>query len=143
MTCHAARRIPSSSSPLGAEAGPSLMDLLGMSIVSVAPEAGTIDVQFEVGEEFTNPAGNVHEEFLAAMLDETLGPALTAALAAGEFAPTINFKVQFLSVAVPGRIQGTGRIVKRGREIYYLSGELLQRDKLVATATAAAVIRKL
>jgi uncharacterized protein (TIGR00369 family) len=122
---------------------PSLMDRLGMSIVSVDPEAGTIDVRFEVGEEFTNPAGNVQGEFLAAMLDETLGPALTATLAAGEFASTINFKVQFLSVAVPGRIQGTGRIVKRGQEIYYLSGELLQRDKLVATATAAAVIRKL
>jgi hypothetical protein len=32
-------------------------------------------------------------------------------------------------------------VVSRGREICQLSGELLQNDKIVASATATAIIR--
>ena len=56
---------------------------------------------------------------------------------------TIHLNIQFLSVAAPGRLRGSGRIVKQGRDLCYLGGELCQRDTLVATATAAAGIRKL
>lgn len=122
---------------------PKAAQTLATRIVSVDPEAGTIEVEFEARDEFTNPAGHIAGGFLAAMLDETMGPALGATLAAGESVPTINLNVQFLSVATPGQIQGRGRIQKRGREVCYLSGELLQRDKVVATATAANIIRKL
>ena len=93
--------------------------------------------------EFLNPAGNVQGGFLAAMLDDTMGPALSATLDAGEFAPTVNLNVQFHRPAKPGPLNGIGRVVLRGREVCQLSAELLQNDKIVATATATAVIRKM
>lgn len=106
------------------------------------PDAGVVRVEFEGKEDFLNPAGNIQGGFLSAMLDDTMGLALSPTLAAGEFAPTINLNVQFLSVARPGRIEASGRIEKRGREICYMSAELSQQGKVVATATAAAIVRK-
>ena len=59
--------------------------------------------------------GNVQGEYLAAMLDDTLGPALVATLDDGEFAPTLELKVSFLRPAVPGRLTGTGQGSSPGR----------------------------
>lgn len=116
---------------------------LGINILSVDAEAGSVEVEFEGRDEFTNPAGKIQGGFLAAMLDDTMGPALAATLLAGEFAPTLNLNVQFLSPAVPGKLHAVGRVVRRGGEVCFLSGELSQGGRAVATATATAVIRKL
>jgi uncharacterized protein (TIGR00369 family) len=77
------------------------------------------------------------------MLDDTLGPALVAGLDAGDFAPTADLHVQFLHPAAPGRLVGRGRVVRRGRDIGFLSGELLdEQGVVVAVATATAQIRR-
>jgi uncharacterized protein (TIGR00369 family) len=77
------------------------------------------------------------------MLDDTLGPALVATLDEGEWAPTIDLQVQFLVPARPGQLRGRGRVVRRGRDIAFLAGELRGEDGVVvATATATAIIRR-
>jgi acyl-coenzyme A thioesterase PaaI-like protein len=50
--------------------------------------------------------------------------------------------VQFLRPARPGRLVGRGRVVKRGRQVCFLAGELANADgDVVATATATAQIQ--
>jgi uncharacterized protein (TIGR00369 family) len=116
--------------------------LLGWHLEQVDPDAGTIEVSFTATEQFLNPVGVVQGGFLAAMLDDTLGPALVATLGPGQFAPTIDLQMQFVRPARPGRLVGRGRITHRGTEVAYLAGELLDDSgRLVATATAAARIR--
>ena len=116
--------------------------LLGWQLLDIDPEAGTIEVSFNATEQFLNPAGHVQGGFVAAMLDDTLGPALVAMLGDGQWAPTIELHVQFLSPARPGALRGRGRVVRRGRDIAFLAGELLNASgDVVATATATAVIR--
>jgi uncharacterized protein (TIGR00369 family) len=122
---------------------PACAKTLGIEFTAIDGERGTIEVKFEAKPEFLNPAGQVQGGFLAAMLDDTMGPALVATLDAGEFAPTVNLNVQFHRPAKVGALKGIGRVVMRGKEICQLSGELLQNDKVVATATATAVIRKM
>jgi uncharacterized protein (TIGR00369 family) len=74
------------------------------------------------------------------MLDDTLGPALVATLPPGQFAPTLELKVNFLRPARPGRLVGTGRVVHRGGTIAFLDGALRDaEDQIVAAATARAV----
>ena len=68
------------------------------------PDAGTIEVAFTASDQFLNPAGVIQGGFLAAMLDDTLGPALVATLGPGQFAPTTDLHVQFLRPARPGRL---------------------------------------
>ena len=115
--------------------------LLGWELVAVDPEAGTIEMAFQATEQFLNPFGMVQGGLLAAMLDDTLGPALVATLGPGQSAPTTDLHVQFLRPARPGRLVGRGRIVKRGKEICFLAGELLGPDgEAVAVATATARI---
>jgi uncharacterized protein (TIGR00369 family) len=115
---------------------------LGWELVSVSPEDGTIEVAFTASEAFLNPAGFIQGGFLAAMLDDTLGPALVAGLAPGDFAPTTDLHVQFLRPARPGRLVGRGRVVRRGRDVGFLAGELLDSGgAVVAVATATAQIR--
>jgi uncharacterized protein (TIGR00369 family) len=118
--------------------------LLGWELVAVDPAAGTIEVAFTATDQFLNPAGVVQGGLLAAMLDDTLGPALVATLGPGQFAPTTDLHVQFLRPARPGRLTGRGRVVRRGKEVAFLSGELLDDSgQVVATAVATAVIRAL
>ncbi|MFB4277312.1 MULTISPECIES: PaaI family thioesterase [unclassified Nonomuraea] len=115
---------------------------LGWELLSVDPDQGTIEVAFKAGESFTNPVGAIQGGFLAAMLDDTLGPALVATLPPGHFAPTLDLHVQFLRPARPGRLVGRGRVVRRGRQVCFMSGELLGPDgEPVAVATATAHIQ--
>jgi uncharacterized protein (TIGR00369 family) len=116
---------------------------LGTKFAEIDGELGTVEIKFEAKPEFLNPAGNVQGGFLAAMLDDTMGPALLATLDVGELAATVNLNVQFHRPAKAGLIEGKGRVVLRGKEICQLSGELFQNDKIVAAATATAVIRKM
>lgn len=114
---------------------------LGIKILAVDAELGTIHVEFEGKPEFTNPAGQIQGGFLAAMLDDTMGPALAAMLKRGEFAPTLNLNVNFVAPAKPGRIEGHGRVIRKGKRVCLLSAELTQDDRLIASASATSLIQ--
>jgi uncharacterized protein (TIGR00369 family) len=121
---------------------PPAADVLGWELVSIDPDAGTIEVAFTASDQFLNPVGVIQGGFLAAMLDDTMGPALVATLGPGQFAPTADLHVQFLRPARPGRLTGRGRVVRRGRDLAFLAGELLDESgRVVASATATAQIR--
>jgi uncharacterized protein (TIGR00369 family) len=114
---------------------------LGWDLVAIDPEQGTIEVAFTATEAFANPQGNVQGGFLAAMLDDTLGPALAGTLGPDQFSPTLELKVSFMRPARPGRLVGRGRVVHRGGTIAFLEGSLHDpTGALVATATATVRI---
>lgn len=115
---------------------------LGTLFTDVNPAAGTLRAEFEGKPEFANPAGNIQGGFIAAMLDETMGPALNAMLGAGEFAPTVDLHISFLRPAKMGRLEGHARVLRRGRDVSFVEGELHQNGKLVATATATFFTRR-
>ncbi len=121
---------------------PAAAATLGFELLDIDPDEGTIEVEFEASSSFLNPVGHIQGGFLAAMLDDTLGPALVATLAPDQFAPTLDLHVQFVRPAAPGRIIGRGRVVNQGRAIAFLAGELTDADgALLACATATASIR--
>jgi uncharacterized protein (TIGR00369 family) len=125
----------------GRRPAPPAAAALGWQLSWVAPERGEIEVFFDARDSFTNAMGSVQGGFLAAMLDDTLGPALIATLPDGQFAPTLELKVSFLRPVSPGRIIGTGRVVHRGGSIAFLAGELRnQAGEVCATATATVRI---
>ena len=122
---------------------PRVAAILGIAFKAIDATQGTIEVEFEGKPEFTNPAGNIQGGFLAAMLDDTMGPALAATLSKGEFAPTLNLNVSFERPAKVGALLGKGRVLQRGKEVCFLAGELFQDGELIASATATAIIRRL
>jgi uncharacterized protein (TIGR00369 family) len=113
--------------------------LLGWKALELEP--GRVKVQYTARPEFGNPQGAIQGGFLAAMLDDAMGPALFTTLAAEQFAPTIELKVNYLRPARPGRIIAEGRVVHRTRSLAFLEGTLSNVEgDLIATATATARI---
>jgi len=127
---------------VGRTAPPPVAQLLGFDLHAVDPDAMTIEVGFTARPEFTNPVGDVQGGMLCAMLDDTLGPALVATLGEGEWAPTLDLHVQFLAPARVGELVARGRVVRRGRSVAFLAGELEQDGVTVATGSATAMVRR-
>jgi uncharacterized protein (TIGR00369 family) len=112
---------------------------LGLEFIDANVETGTIELAFAAAEAFTNPAGNVLGAFLAAMLYDTVGPALLATLEPDQFQSTLQLNVSFLRPVRPGRLVGKGRVVHRDGDLVFLDASLIDaQEQVVATATATA-----
>jgi uncharacterized protein (TIGR00369 family) len=112
---------------------------LGLEFVDADVDAGLIELAFVATEAFTNPTGNVLGAFQAAMLYDTVGPALLATLEPDQFQSTLQLGVSFLRPVRPGRLTGKGRIVHRDGDLVFLEASLHDADgTLIATATATA-----
>ena len=118
---------------------PPCAELLGWDVVDARPADGWIRIRFEWRPEFLNPAGYIQGGFLAAMLDDTMGPAMFVYAEGRLFTPTIEMHVSFLSPARPGPIYGEGQVVQAGKSIAFLEGKLTDLSGAVlARATASA-----
>ena len=112
---------------------------LGLEFIDANSEKGTIELAFAATENFTNPAGNVLGAFVAAMLYDTVGPALLATLAPDQFQSTLELNVNFLRPVRPGRIVAKGHVVHRDGDLAFLEASLVDsQGALIATATATA-----
>jgi uncharacterized protein (TIGR00369 family) len=110
---------------------------LGFEFVSADPDNGTIDLAFTATPAFTDPFGNVLGAFLAAMLYDTVGPALLATLEPDRFQTTAELSCQFHRSVQPGRLRASGRVVHTDGEIAHVHATLYDAGGAdVATATA-------
>jgi uncharacterized protein (TIGR00369 family) len=114
---------------------------LGSEVLTVDEDRGTIELAFTAIDAWTNPAGNVLGAFVAAMLYDTVGPALLATVGGDEFHSTLQLSVTFLRPVRPGRLVGTGHVVHRHGDVAALEATLADDDgSAVATATATALV---
>ena len=78
---------------------------LGLELIDADVERGTIELAFAATDNFTTPTGEVLGGFLAAMLYDTVGPALLATLVRGKICqshPLPLAKVTALLQSRPG-----------------------------------------
>jgi uncharacterized protein (TIGR00369 family) len=141
------RPLPNRSGPFwdgvhGRAPMPPAAATLGLQFIDIDPARGTIELAFEATRDFINPMGNVLGAYLAAMLYDTVGPALLATLDADQFQSTLDINVRFLRPVRPGRIAGKGRVVHRAGDIAFLEASLHDGNNAtiaVATATARVI----
>jgi uncharacterized protein (TIGR00369 family) len=119
---------------------PAVTTTLGGRIRAVDVDAGTLESDYVGTDAFLNPAGQLQGGVLGAMLDDVTAFLVTATLADGEFCATLNLNLSFLRPAKAGPLLGKARLVRRGKEVCNVVGELLQDGKLVATATATCMV---
>ena len=116
---------------------PPAAELLGWKPLSLEP--GHVRVQYTARPEWYNPQGSVQGGFIAAMLDDAMGPAAFTSLEPGQFAPTLELKVNFYRPVLAGTVIAEGRVLHRTRRILFLEGRLFRVDgDLAAAATATA-----
>lgn len=119
---------------------PPIADLLGWELIAEDPAAGTIEIAFHPDATMLNPRGTVQGGMVAAMLDDTMGPAL-ASMTGGRIVPSsVDLNVSFLRPVMPGRVIGKGRVVKLGKAIAFLEAELFdEAGNLLARGTSSAM----
>ncbi len=123
-----------------AKNAPPASQTLGFSMLRVDQANKEVEIAFEGRPSFANPAGQIQGGFLCAMLDETMSVAGVVASNMTAFLPTLELKTSFLRPALPGRLICVGRVVKWGRSIAFLEGELYDdQRRLLAKATSTAM----
>lgn len=108
---------------------------LGCTLRSLDVEAGRLEAEYVGTPAFLNPAGQVQGGMLAAMLDDVTA-SLATACGAGARCATLDLHTAFLRPAAVGPIRAVAELVRRGREICTVRGELSQDGRPVAIATA-------
>ncbi len=83
--------------------GPPCAQLLGWRLLARDEGRGWIKVGFVGSAEFLNPAGRVQGGILAAMLDDTMGPAVLVKSSGALYPSSIDMNISFLSAAKPDR----------------------------------------
>jgi len=101
---------------------------LGLEVVDCDVDAGTVEVAFEATDQLCNLWGGIHGGMVAAMMDDILAIAVGLKLEWGQISPTLEMKVSMLSVAKPGRLTGRGRVLRRGKSVVFVEGELLDAE---------------
>ena len=121
---------------------PPAAELLGWKLLSLEP--GHVRVQYTARPEWYNPQGSVQGGFIAAMLDDAMGPAGFTSLEPGQFAPTLELKVNFYRPVSAGTVIAEGRVVHRTKRVLFLEGSLFGVDgELAAGATATARVGRM
>ena len=114
-----------------------ISEALGISLDRFG--GGTASVLCKVKEEHANQGGTAHGALIASMMDMALGAALISDLRIEEWCATAQLDVSFLDAALVGRtLTGEGRVVRRGRTIAHLEGEVVD-DEGTCIATAKGV----
>jgi uncharacterized protein (TIGR00369 family) len=118
---------------------PPCAQLLGWKVLDARPGEGWIRIGFEGRPEFRNPAGFIQGGFLAAMLDDTMGPAVFAATDGALYTASIDMNVSFLKPAKVGALFGEGQVVQLGKTVAFIEARLTDAaGDLVARATSSA-----
>lgn len=115
--------------------------LLGSQFVSFDPATATATMRFAVKREMCTWRGGVQGGLVAGYLDDVMGYAFVA-MSGGEQAPlNLEISMQLLGLLPEGAtIIGIGRVVRAGRRVVFLEGELQSEEgQVLARATSTAI----
>ena len=115
--------------------------LLGSEFIGWDADTQTATMRFIVKREMTTWRGGVQGGLVAGYLDDVMGYAYVAATG-GEMAPlNLEISMSLIRLIPEGAtIIGKGRVVKGGRRVIFLEGELLAEDgTLYARSTSTAL----
>lgn len=114
--------------------------LLDSKFVDFDEATQTATMHFTVRPEMTTWRGGVQGGLVAGYLDDVMGYAYVAATK-GEMAPlNLEISMSLIRLIPEGLLIGKGRVVKGGRKVVILEGELYSEDgKLMARATSTAL----
>lgn len=118
---------------------PPISRLLGWRLIELNADDGVIKLGFEAKPEFCNPSGFIQGGILAAMLDDTMGPAAFIMTGGKLYTPTITMTVNFISPGKVGLFVCEAKVVQMGKTVVFVEAKLMDdAGTLVATATSTS-----
>ena len=115
-------------------------ELMGSTFQSWDAETGQITFTYDPPPSFASPRGAVQGGLIAGFLDEVMGAALLASSDNQALPLNLDMNLTFVRMVPLERITAKGRVVKAGRKVAFLEGELFDKDgRLLARATSTAI----
>ena len=102
------------------------MHTLGIEIAGVAPGEVILDLPFR--DDLVQQHGFLHAGVVTTAMDSACGYAALTLMEPGAAVLSVEFKVNLLAPARGRRFRAVGRVVRAGRTITVVSGELLAFD---------------
>lgn len=111
---------------------------LGMHLTGDEPGYGFAEL--EIGPEHLNPNGVVHGAVLFALVDTAMGKAAMSVIE-DAYCASVEVSLRFIRPAVDGRLTATASVIKRGRHLVHLRGDVVgDNERLVATSDGTFAI---
>jgi uncharacterized protein (TIGR00369 family) len=98
------------------------MQTLGVTLERVAP--GEVDLTLAFRPDLTQQHGFLHAGVITAAVDSACGYAALSLMEPGAAVLSVEFKVQLLAPARGTRFHARGRVVRAGRTLTVVAGEL-------------------
>ena len=115
-------------------------DLIDARITGFDPATRTVTASYVAPQCLSSPRGWVQGGFVAGFLDHVMGSAYFRATDAQASGLNLDLNMTLLRPVHIGPLTGKGWVVKMGRRVIYLAGELYDLDgELLATATSTAI----
>jgi uncharacterized protein (TIGR00369 family) len=117
-----------------------LKQYLGMELHG--DDAGVGYAEIEIGPDHLNPNGVVHGAVLFALVDTAMGKSTMSVVdEPGAYCASIELSLRFIRPAATGRLIATATVVKRGRSVVHLDGDVVGDDgRLIAKAAGTFAI---
>lgn len=117
------------------------VDLMGAEYVDFDPVSETITMRFVAPDCFITGRGGVQGGLVAGFLDEAMGWAHVQATGGTEAPLNLEISMTLLKLIPPGPLMGKGRVVRRGRRVIFLEGELWDESwtTIYARSTSTAI----
>lgn len=105
--------------------------------IVISANEKSVEFQFTVRKEMTNPVGMLHGGVISGMIDECIGVTFFV-LGLEYFYPTINLNVEFFSAAKEGEtVLVQTQVIKQGKTIINIKADMLNDSgRILASATS-------
>ncbi|MEC7161270.1 MAG: PaaI family thioesterase [Pseudomonadota bacterium] len=114
--------------------------LMGVEFEHFDKDREEITLRFRAPDSFITPRGSVQGGLVAGFLDEVMGWAHVYATDQAEAPLNLEISMSLLKPVMAGPVIGKGRVVRRGRKVIFLEGELFdEAGKLLARSTSTAI----
>lgn len=124
----------------GADASPHTA-LLASEFIEFDEQTATATMRFSVKREMCTWRGGVQGGLVAGYLDDVMGYAYVAATKGAQAPLNLDLSMTMIRLIPEGAvITGKGRVVKSGRRVVFLEGELFDEEgRILARATSTAL----
>ncbi len=103
-------------------------------------EGGVARIQYIVTEKYCNPRGVLQGGMAAVYLDDAMGFAVVGLLGVGQLFTTTDLTLHYLKPVPQGPIIAVGRVVRFGRQVGYLEGDILtEGDDLLVRGSSTVI----
>lgn len=115
------------------------VETFGIRYLRSAP--GEVEAEFAPDGRFSNNFGLVQGGVLGVYLDNILGQAAYTLAEREQSLTTTALNLQFLAPAAMGPLRGSARVVKKGRRVVFVEGEVTDaKGRLLVRATASLLV---